>query len=141
MFLIVHVGDINYGALILGIVSAIIYYKTENLIYSICMHFSGNLLGALMLFYSINCNNDEMAEEVLSQSDLVMNIAVNAIWGVFGVVILVFLLVMAFVRIKLKLPNKSAKLENKTRQKSDRWIKSVILVLVYMVICGLDWLI
>lgn len=87
MFLVFHSGAINYGAFILGIVSAIIFYLTENVIYSIVMHFSGNLIGAIAILLSLGTsqtmNEVVSSEEVMSRSDMIISIIINEFFGVF----------------------------------------------------------
>ncbi len=44
MFMILHTGTIHISAMILSVVSCIMYYYTRNLLYSSITHFSGNII-------------------------------------------------------------------------------------------------
>lgn len=139
MFLIIHSGDINYGALILGIISAIIFFKTGEIIYSVMMHFSGNLLCSLLILCSLNSNNSETTSEVLSRNDILVSIISDTIFGLFWLIVLIVMLVVAFIRIKNKLSNDNMEFTNKKLESSGLGYQSIILVFVYVVVCGIGW--
>ncbi len=140
MFLVIHSGSINCGALILGIISAIIYYKTRNIIYSIMMHFAGNLVGAVLILSSLQLNNTEISEEILIHNDIVFSIVANSVLGIFWMIVLVCFLVFIFYRIKNKLPNQKIEFNYSMRQNDEKWFVSIILIIIYIVICFFDWM-
>lgn len=52
MFMILHTGSVSTGAFTLAIASSLYFYFTENIIYSILMHFSGNSILLIAYIFS-----------------------------------------------------------------------------------------
>lgn len=139
LFMIIHTGGITYGALILGIVSAITYYKTKKIIYSIMMHLSGNLLGSILILLSIGSNSSEVVEETMSKSDILINVIINTVFGTCWLAGLIAGIAIILYRVKKRLSdNIIAEVEERiitVRAKR----QSILLAFIYIVICGMSW--
>lgn len=53
MFMVLHTGGILISAFIVGIISAIVFLWTNNLIYSMLIHFAGNSIAVMMIALSL----------------------------------------------------------------------------------------
>lgn len=93
MFMILHTGEIHISAMILSIVSCIMYFYTRNLLYSSIAHFSGNIFLVIMSFVVMILERTTDAVKVSEETDYIQGISY------FSLFIEVFLLIalIAFV--------------------------------------------
>lgn len=110
MFFVLHTGYLNFGALCLGIVSSLILLWTDNLIYSILIHFAGNFgivaLGFLSFFLP-DINEMESISE--SASNELMATSQSTIIEFFEPIIELFLLAIILITIMMFIYKKNKK--------------------------------
>lgn len=140
IFMLFHTGGINLGSFILGIISAILYYRTRNLIYSIAMHFSGNLLCSFLLVFSLNETDNRGTNEILTYNDILFSIIISFVIGSILFLMLIGMIVLIFVKSKKAFSkmNKNIEVINTVKCFEKR---NLILIILYFVLYGIDWMI
>lgn len=148
MFMMIHTGSVNFGAIILAVVSCVIYYKTKNLMYSVIMHFSGNMLVCLSIFIGILGNGVDaglMTEETnLSANEMLVSIIFSII--IFAVLFVVFSLILSgllaimFYRIKTKNMNVNTDFNGLYLGEKEN-IRTNIFFWLYIIFCTFGWVV
>lgn len=137
MFLIIHTGNINTGAFVLGIVSGIMYYLTGNLLYSMVLHFSGNIIVCFISFLSIFINN---TDQYSFDAEGMFLLADQIITGIFVITIVTTLLFYIYISSKKENKKTSNLIKQNLKEiNNDTYsIKKIgIYILIYTLICFL----
>lgn len=137
MFFILHTGYFNWGALGLGIISSLMLLWTNNLIYSIIIHFTNNIiiagLGILAFFIPENSDTETVNEEIslnantLSATDIIETL----ILLICVIAFLIFLMSIVYKLTRKQQTNNNK--ENEIQIPKNK--KSIGYYLFYFIVC------
>jgi membrane protease YdiL (CAAX protease family) len=133
MFFSIHTDQFNFGALCLGCVSGLVYYYTNNLLYSIIIHFSGNFTVcslALLPLFMVESNVDT-SQNIDYQEP---NFAFSAMYTI--IVVLIIIIILKYIRHK-----NNEFIIDVNPKKSEKNKINYIYVIIYFAICGVSTII
>ena len=141
MFMILHTGTIHISAMILSVVSCIMYYYTRNLLYSSITHFSGNILLLISLIIIGLEKTTEAVTIVEDTSDVALNYEVSHVAVFIEIILLIALIVFVinyFKKFKTRNENNLLKsTESVNKVFTSRLSRGVFIIqfFVYTIIC------
>lgn len=142
MFMILHTGTIHISAMILSIVSCIMYYYTRNLLYSSITHFSGNIILVLIsLIVIVTEKTTEAVTIVEDTTDVALNYEVSYVAVFIEIILLIALIVfVVYYFKKFKTRNENNLLESTesvNKVFTSRLSRGVFIIqfFVYTIIC------
>ena len=131
MFCVIHTGGINSGTFFMGIVSCLVLTWTGNLIYSILIHFGGNLSIVLLLLGSLFCGESDTnvteEAEVLVQATEATSSGIYQTIMEFGFVFFVVFMLTGILVYCLRIIYKQHKITNNNVKLDNIYTNSIIV--------------
>lgn len=142
MFFILHTGAINSGAFIMSAISCFLFFYGRTLIYSIALHFGGNIIILIPLLFS---GEQQMSNLVVDESYLLADIIFILFFGflVFVCSYLMFWILQRNYK-EIHLNSTSPKNAHKINEKRIDYNfnrKEIIVISAYFIICFISWMI